>query len=36
LFFVREDGLFMGFGLVAATGFIALIHLHREATRVSW
>ena len=31
--FVREDGPLMGFGLVAATGFIALLHLHREATR---
>jgi hypothetical protein len=31
--FVREDGLFMVFGLAAATGFIALLHLRREATR---
>jgi hypothetical protein len=31
--FVREDGPLMVFGLVAATGFIALLHLHREATR---
>jgi len=33
--FVREDGPLMIFGLVAATGFIALLHLHREATRTS-
>jgi hypothetical protein len=33
--FVREDGFFMVFGLVAATGFIALLHLHREAARAS-
>jgi hypothetical protein len=33
--FVREDGPLMVFGLVAATGFIALLHLHREATRAS-
>jgi hypothetical protein len=33
--FVREDGPLMGFGLVAATGFIALLHPHREATRAS-
>jgi hypothetical protein len=33
--FVREYGPLMGFGLVAATGFIALLHLHREATRAS-
>jgi hypothetical protein len=33
--FVREDGFFMVFGLVAATGFIALLHLHREAVRAS-
>jgi hypothetical protein len=31
--FVREDGFFMFFGLAAATVFIALLHLHREATR---
>lgn len=31
--FVREDGPLMVFGLVAAAGFIALLHLHREATR---
>jgi hypothetical protein len=31
--FVREDGPLMVFGLAAATGFIALLHLHREATR---
>lgn len=31
--FVREDGPLMVFGLFAATGFIALLHLHREATR---
>jgi hypothetical protein len=31
--FIREDGLFMVFGLAAATGFIALLHLRREATR---
>ena len=31
--FVREDGLFMVFGLAAATGFIVLLHLRREATR---
>jgi hypothetical protein len=31
--FVREDGFFMLFGLAAATVFIALLHLHREATR---
>ena len=30
--FVREDGLFMFFGLLVATGFIALLHLRREAT----
>jgi hypothetical protein len=33
--FVREDGLFMVFGLVAATGSIALLHLRREAARAS-
>lgn len=33
--FVREDGPLMVFGLAAATGFIALLHLHREATRAS-
>jgi hypothetical protein len=33
--FVREDGLFMVFGLVAATGLIALLHLHRDATRAA-
>jgi hypothetical protein len=33
--FVREDGFFMVFGLAAATGFIALLHLHREATRAN-
>jgi hypothetical protein len=31
--FVREDGFFMFFGLLAATVFIALLHLRREATR---
>ncbi len=31
--FVREDGFFMFFGLIAATAFIALLHLRREATR---
>ena len=31
--FVREYGPLMVFGLVAAIGFIALLHLHREATR---
>ena len=31
--FVREDGPLMVFGLFAATGFIALLHLHRKATR---
>jgi uncharacterized membrane protein len=31
--FVREDGLFMFFGLGVATVFIALLHLRREATR---
>ena len=31
--FVREDGLFMVFGLLAATAFIVLLHLRREATR---
>jgi hypothetical protein len=30
--FVREDGLFMFFGLGVATVFIALLHLRREAT----
>jgi hypothetical protein len=29
--FVREDGLFMFFGLLVATGFIALLDLRREA-----
>ena len=33
--FVREDGPLMVFGLVAATGFIALLHLHRQAARTS-
>ena len=33
--FVREDGPFMVFGLVAATCLIALLHLHREAARAS-
>jgi len=33
--FVREDGFFMVFGLVAATGFIALLHLRRESTHAS-
>jgi hypothetical protein len=33
--FVREDGPLMVFGLFAATGFIALLHLHREAMRAS-
>jgi hypothetical protein len=33
--FVREDGFFMFFGLVAATLFIALLQLRREATRAS-
>jgi hypothetical protein len=33
--FVREDGPFMLFGLAAATVFIALLHLRREATRSS-
>ena len=33
--FVREDGPFMFFGLLAATAFIALLHLRREATRAS-
>ena len=33
--FVREYGPLMVFGLVAATGFIALLHLHREAMRSS-
>jgi hypothetical protein len=33
--FVREDGFFMFFGLLAATAFIALLHLRREATRAS-
>jgi hypothetical protein len=31
--FVREDGLFMFFGLGAATAFIALLQLRRGATR---
>ena len=31
--FVREAGPLMVFGLFAAAGFIALLHLHREATR---
>jgi hypothetical protein len=31
--FVREDGFFIFFGLLAATAFIALLHLRREATR---
>jgi hypothetical protein len=31
--FVREDGFFMFFGLLVATGFIALLDLRREATR---
>jgi hypothetical protein len=31
--FVREDGFFVFFGLLAATAFIALLHLRREATR---
>jgi hypothetical protein len=31
--FVREDGLFMFFGLLAATACIALLHLRREAIR---
>jgi len=31
--FVREDGLFMFFWLLAATAFIALLDLRREATR---
>jgi hypothetical protein len=31
--FVREDGLFMFFGLIAATGFMALLHLRRKALR---
>jgi hypothetical protein len=31
--FVREDGLFMFFGLLVATGFIALLDLRRQATR---
>ena len=29
--FVREDGLFMFFGLGAATAFIALLHLRRAS-----
>jgi hypothetical protein len=33
--FVREDGPLMVFGLVAATGFIALLYLRREAARAS-
>jgi hypothetical protein len=33
--FVREDGFLMVFGLAAATGFIALLQLRREATRAS-
>lgn len=33
--FVREDGLFMFFGLLSATAFIALLHLRREATHAS-
>jgi hypothetical protein len=33
--FVREDGPLMVFGLFAATGFIALLHLHRQAARAS-
>ena len=31
--FVREDGLFMFFGLFVATGFIALLDLRRQAAR---
>ena len=31
--FVREDGAFMFFGLLVATGFIALLDLRRQATR---
>jgi hypothetical protein len=31
--FVREDGFFMFFGLLAAYAFIALLDLRREATR---
>jgi hypothetical protein len=31
--FVREDGFLMVFALAAATGFITLLHLRREATR---
>ena len=31
--FVREDGLFMFFGLLVATAFIALLDVRREATR---
>jgi len=33
--FVREDGLFMFFGLLVATAFIALLDLRREAARAS-
>ena len=33
--FVREDGFFMFFGLLAAYAFIALLDLRREATRAS-
>ena len=33
--FVREDGFFIFFGLLAATAFIALLHLRRGATRAS-
>jgi hypothetical protein len=33
--FVREDGPLMVFGLFAATGFIALLDLHRQAARAS-
>jgi len=33
--FVREDGPFMFFGLLVATGFIALLDLRRQATRAS-
>jgi len=33
--FVRDDGPLMVFGLFAATGFIALLHLHRQAARAS-
>lgn len=33
--FVREDGFFMFFGLLAAACFLALLDLRREAARVS-